>query len=852
MAACSIFLGSGDPSSVPALSFLLLLLLLLLVLVQPGTHGLYVSYETPPRAYSPGQQVPLIANKLLSSDALEALDYSRLPYCGSMKIRRINKNSSSSTDGSNQQQQDQQFGVFEPIVAATQWQKALSSLHGDALYDVTWLFDLRMLENRYCQQLCLLDPDAANNAGLGYSQAIVQDMHYHLAVDGMPAAFRHETDETVSIRYWGGIPVGRRGPSQEEQEQNPRYSTSDDRDLFLYNHLNFYITYWRVPAAATTDGGGQDEKYRVVKTEIQPLSVGHRFEATNNGTAADAAGAAAGSAALSVPVTLVGNSIPSCDAENRYRKRPHPTLYADLETTPPQLWLEKTVGEVDYSYSSSRPVLFTYDVVWIEFTSTQDPWKTRWNVFLRMDDGIPATAQLFGLVVAVLINAILAVSLYTWMMRDLSYRPLLFAGEDEYDRNDDDPAGLSGQADAGGGALDDGDDERPARSEQERDVQLWPLSTRLFFPPRVSPLGLCLCSGLGAQLLLSAFVFVLLFRTGIVNESMGSDILMPAVVLYTVSSVLGGWVTARWYGLFHGNRLRAFHACGILSVGFPLLGLLVLYLTYDVLVPEAAPEYRVVSNSLPLILVWVLGVVPLTFAGGWCGYVKGPMTNFPVSEGTKGYQDLNVHGSGDHDMEARNACCCWRHARIIVVFFAGGIPPVACSFVEYAYGVAGPIYVGYYSDASFYAILSFVLFCTCVALVACLLFYQQIRARNFEWWWTSFVVGISAGFYLFLLSMSWILYDYLSKEALISGETLASYTIWFAFGSVGASLIAGFVSLGSCMVMTRLLYAFLIRRSTPGDDNNATNEPAHERDEDIVASSRRYNMSSITEADYRL
>jgi transmembrane 9 superfamily protein 2/4 len=502
----------------------------------------------------------------------------------------------------------------------------------------------------------------------------------------------------------------------------------------------------------------------------------------------------------------------------------------------------------------SRPVLFTYDVVWVEYASARDPWKTRWNVFLRMDDGIPQTVQLFGLVVAVIINVMLGASLYFWMMRDLSYRPLLSIGEEEEGGGfGDDPVGRGGAAERGDDGSSAGDggggDREPARSELERDARLWPLSTRLFFPPRVAPLWLCLCSGMGAQLLLAAFVFVLLFRTGIVNESMGSQILTPAVVLYTLASALGGYVTARWWGLFHGDRLRAFQACGVLAVGFPLLGLLVLYLTYDVLVPEASPEYRVVSNSLPLVLVWLLGVVPLTFAGGWWGYVKGPMPNFPVSEGTKGYQDLNVHGGGDHDTEERKACCCWRHARIIVVFLAGGVPPVACSFVEFAYGVAGPIYVGYYSDASFYAILSFFLFCACVGLVACLLFYQQIRARNFEWWWTSFVVGVSAGFYLFLLSMSWILYDYVSEEALVSGETLASYTIWFAFGSLGASLIAGFVSLGSCILMTRLLYAFLMRRSTASDPSGVTNEPAQEEGEEIVASSRRYNMSSITESE---
>lgn len=778
-----------------------------------GAGAVYVSYEMPARSYAAGQFVPVRANKLRSSDALEALDYGLLPHCPS----------SSST--------------VRPVVPSGPWHKAVASLHGDAAYDVT-TYDVRMLENRYCQQLCLVDLSQNNSSTLAalYKYAIRRNMQYDLMLDGMPVAVRFETDTSVTLRYWGGVPVGSSGSSQET-------SSDGQEDLVLYNHYNIYVHFWRVP----DKGNAAAPQYRVVRAEIEPLSLAHRFRM------ASSSGSNVSSSSSSLPVAITDTSIPSCAFRDR------PTRFEDLNGTLPVLLNLDQAS----SNSSQDVILFTYDVLWIEFSSSQDPWKTRWNVFLRMDDAIPLEAQLFGLLVGVLINCMLAVALWTWMMRDLSYKPLssLEYLEDEVenfgnnrgdgseaDRNPDriiqsseedlnQPEGRE-SAEIDAGAL---------REERERDVQLWPLSTRLFFPPRVAPLWLCLCAGMGAQLLLSSFVFVLLFRTGIVNESMGSQILTPAVILYTLASVLGGYVTARFCGLFHGDRLRAFQACGIQAILFPLLGMLVLFLTYDVLAPDTAPDYHVVSNCLPLILLWLLGVIPLTFLGGWFGYVKGPVKNFPVSEGAKGYQDLNVHGNQDGNDDDRRIGCCWRHSRIMVVLVVAGIPPVACSFVEYAYGVAGPIYVGYYSDASFYAILSFVLFCTCVAFVSCLLFYQQIRAQNFEWWWTTFAAGASAGLYLFLLSMSWILVSYTSGSSQLSDKTLGSYAIWFAFGSLGASLIAGFVSLGSCMLMTMLLYSFLIRRATR-DTTIGTEELQPEEEEaDMEQPTRTYNLSSIME-----
>jgi hypothetical protein len=79
----------------------------------------------------------------------------------------------------------------------------------------------------------------------------------------------------------------------------------------------------------------------------------------------------------------------------------------------------------------------------------------------------------------------------------------------------------------------------------QEELQMWPLSTRVFFPPRTSQLLFCAACGTGAHLAVAGLVFVVLFRTGIVSQLLWSNILTPAVVVYSVCAVVGGYVTGR-------------------------------------------------------------------------------------------------------------------------------------------------------------------------------------------------------------------------------------------------------------------------------------------------------------------
>lgn len=526
------------------------------------------------------------------------------------------------------------------------------------------------------------------------------------------------------MRYWGGVPVGRHGVG-DATSTDSRYQGTLDSEIFLYNHFNLKIAY-----------SIKNGKHQILRFWIQPFSIQH--DNASNLTACEAG------SATHIDYDLVANTLP-----------------------------QPATGLVKY----------TYDVHWVEVDPDTIDYKDRWDVYLTMDDATPAYVEFAGVFLGAFLLVVLVGSLYTWVMRDLSYKPIV--SQSDFD------------------------------NEQEiQEVMMWPLSTQVFFPPIASPVLLCVACGTGAQLLASGFWFVVLFRCGILSQSQGAGILTPGAIMFAMSSPVAGYVTARLYAIFHGDKVIALAASLATAIAYPLLGMLVVYLVYDVLPNhESSPHYNVLAHMQPLILLWIFITWPSSVAGGFFGYKHGPVQNFPVSAGATGYHDLNLQDESENNKEKSErtlgkVASCMHRYRNVVLFLTCGVLPVLSCFVNYSYGVAAPMFIGSYSMRA-YMISSFCLFVLVAAAVSVLMFYRQIRVHNFQWWWSAFFSAGSAGLYIFFLSMSWLL----SKaESHISGNDLAVYTLWFAFLSLGVVLMTGMAGVFACMLFNTALYATIMRR----------------------------------------
>ena len=555
--------------------------------------------------------------------------------------------------------------------------------------------------------------------------------------------------ETIGVSYWGGIPVGFGGQDSTANENSRNSSmtlTSSDSDaaMIINNHWNIQV--WYRPSKHDT------ESYSIVRVIIEPFSV---QQESSQG------------------------KLDSCDTNNA--QNPVHTSYDMVYNFPMQ------------SFMGNQPFQFTYDVIWTE-APDDVPHNKRWDVYLEMDGAIPNYVEFAGFFLGGFILVALAGVLFTWVLRDLSYKPII-------DHQQEDLQFDGESADA---------------SSVQIEIQMWPLSNRIFFPPTRARLLLCIACGTGAQLFATAFSFIVLFRVGIISQSQGARVLTPGFVLFCMSSAFGGYVTARLYAMFHGDFKIALVASLVAAIAYPLIGLVVVYIVYDILPLSDAPDYNVSSNISPLIILWICFIWPVTVLFGYLGYRGGPIQNFPVSEGSTGYHDLNLQNDDkkESDGERRNRWLMWneftKKYRIPILLFTGGLLPILSCFVNYSYGVAGPTLLRYYAVRP-YMISSFLIFMLLSGTEAVLLFYRQIRTQpTYEWWWASFSAAGSAGIYIFALSMSYLLFR--GQESNLSGSTVVSYMIWFAFTSFGVLLMTGFMGVSLNILFIRTLYTYIMNR----------------------------------------
>ena len=235
----------------------------------------------------------------------------------------------------------------------------------------TSAFVLPFGRDLYCEHLCVAalgksekvkspseqppQPTTTNNHMVN---AIRQGFYNNWLLDGLPGAFQQQTDEYILTKYAGGFPLG-------------YINAAADNRAYIYNHVNLEIHYHPVHEI---DGDDQDlakhfdstdnneNEYRIVRFIVEPLSIQHHY--TNWGTADLEAGANLEPDALLPKLVRLARPTASCAAGN-----------TATHTRPDQLH--------DLAQVASGPVLFTYDVIWVENLDVH--WGERWDIYLNAD-----------------------------------------------------------------------------------------------------------------------------------------------------------------------------------------------------------------------------------------------------------------------------------------------------------------------------------------------------------------------------------------------------------------------------------------------------------------------------------
>jgi transmembrane 9 superfamily member 2/4 len=572
-------------------------------------------------------------------------------------------------------------------------------LAGDRIQSSPYI--LKMKQDMFCEQLCVSHlgrtdgPFRTPNKSV---KAIRQNYHNNWIVDNLPAASKLKNDWQTEIQYFQGFPVG---------------FVSDDkaRKAYINNHVNIEIMYHNA-MEYQTDG------FRVVRFTIEPFSIHHEIDQ----------GAEIEWYGKKLPIIInLTNPIPSCDRTKAVYEHTKYDMISNIITQKPQ--------------EASGLVLFTYDVIWIENKDLL--WASRWDVYLNMDNMIPAQVHWYSILNSIVLVILLLVLIVVCVVRNL-----------RRDMNRYNEV-----------AADEG-----ACSEEVQECDGNSLYASVFRPPSFSPMLLAVGCGTGAQLLFATLLTIVFSTLGFIKPAHRGLLRMSEVYFFVLMGILNGYVTSYFYKMFEGKVWQqaaawaAFGLPGAFSLYFLILNFVALAVGSTAAVPLA--------TILVLLVLWFGISTPLVFLGAYLGNQQDAI-NFPAPTSS-------IHRQVPDQP--------W-YTRFPFTLTIGGILPFVSCFVELFY-IMSSVWLELYYDSFGFLLAVFTLSIITCAEVTVMLTYSQLHIGDCRWWWSSFCNGGSVAIYVFLYSVYYVYF--------VEPLNWASYVLYFGymgFVSCGLFSMMGFVGL---------------------------------------------------------
>lgn len=562
---------------------------------------------------------------------------------------------------------------------------------------------LEMKKEMYCEQLCIANLGRGEKEGMNankMTKAIRKNYHNNWIVDNLSSASKAEDDEHITTRYWNGFPIG---------------FIDDKGKAFVHNHVNIEIHYH--PVAET---GGN----RVVRFIVEPFSTKHEFEPDEGGD---------DDSKFKDTVAKISNPIDSC--------RPS----ANVHTTYDMI---TAIGREPQP--SSGKVLFTYDVTWKE---SEILWASRWDVYLSMDNAVPARVHWLSiansLVIVCVLSAMIAAILVRNLRRDINRYNKLATDEEK---------------------------------AEDLEEYGWKLVHADVFRPPSSPLFLSVLCGTGAQIFCMTFLTIFFAALGFMSPARRGHLLMAQLFIYVCLGGVAGYVTARLYKTFKGKSWQ--NATTLTAIGFPGICFLTFVIMNFVALANKSTDAVPFVIMLSLVVLWFGISTPLVFFGAYFGY-KADAIEFPVNTSSIPRQIPDQP---------------W-FMGVPFTLAIGGILPFGSCFVELYYILASVWQDYYYYVFGFLFLVFMILVVTC-AEITVLFTYFQLCSEDYHWWWRSFCNAGSTAIYVFLYSIVYF--------QQLEANSVATYMLYFgymALSCMGLFCMMGAVGIFMSLWFNKVIFA---------------------------------------------
>jgi len=584
-------------------------------------------------------------------------------------------------------------------------------------------YALKMKTEMYCEQVCIANLGVAEQSGMKknkFVRAIKQEYHNNWIVDNLSAASKAEDDTTITTRYWQGFPVG--------------FIADDSHVAFVHNHVNLEIMYHPVEKI-----GDEEQKYRVVRFTVEPFSIKHNFKSTGGKDEFSSNGD--GTIPELQNWATITKPIASCDPSIPVSQRSHTTY--DMIT------------ELDREAQlASGQVLFTYDVHWVE--NLELHWASRWDIYLSMDNAIPAKVHWLSIANSIVIVIVLSAMVIAILLKNLRQ----------------DLARYNRLA----------TDEEKADDLEEKGWKL--VHADVFRPPTFSPLLLSVCCGTGAQLLCMSFWTIIFSAMGFLSPARRGALLMAELLFFVLMGSVNGYVTARMYKTFKGKAWQNATLCT--ALGFPGLCFSLFFMLDLIAWGYGSSDAVPFTTMLVLLVLWFGISTPLVFVGAYFGY-KQDAIEFPVKTSNIPRQVPDQP---------------WFMSIPFTVIIGGLLPFGAC-FVE-LYFILASVWMDYYYYVFGFLFLVFVILIITCAEITLLFNYFQLCNEDYHWWWRSFGNAGSTAIWVFLYS-----FVYFQQLEANSFTTYVLYFGYMGLASLALFLMTGFIGVASTLWFNKTIFGSL-------------------------------------------
>jgi len=394
-------------------------------------------------------------------------------------------------------------------------------------------------------------------------------------------------------------------------------------------------------------------------------------------------------------------------------------------------------------------VTYSYEVEWKEASL---PWADRWDVYLigSPDDDIHFFAIVNSFMIVLFLTGAISTIMIRTLRKDIS--------------NYNEMAMIEDGTDETGWKLVHGD---------------------VFRPPSHSTMILSVLVGNGAQIGVAFLISMLAAVFKLLNPIKKGHTLTAMVVLYVLSGSVAGYVSARVYKFCDAKNWKM----NTFLTATALPGVLVTIFTVLNVFLSIAGAATAVSFLILVFLffLWVCVSAPLVFFGAFLGLRAGKM-----SVPTKTNSIARVVPELP-----------WFHSPPFSCML-GGILPFGSVCIELFFIMSALWLHQIYYVMGFLLAVLLILAATC-AQVSIVMTYLQLCSEDHRWWWKSFFNCGSAGGYLFLYSI-WFL---LSRLELVGILPLIVYLTYMSMISLLFSIFCGSVGFMCAFAFNRTIYGAL-------------------------------------------